>query len=127
MSPNRLVALLSPVFALAAGACSVWLAEHFPGLDVSADALEEIFIAGALAALAPALQWLYGWQKYEQREAEAQLAADKAEAGVPDVAVTVAAEEPDDFDDLDLGTDEDLDDLLAAVDGEEAEQLASRG
>ena len=43
------------------------------------------------------------------------------------MAVTVAAEEPDDFDDLDLGTDEDLDDLLAAVDGEEAEQLASRG
>ena len=98
MSPNRLVAMLTPVFALAAGACSMWLAEHFPGLNISADALEEIFIAGALAGLAPALQWLYGWQKYEAREAEAQLAAEKAEAGVPDVAVTVAAEETEEPD-----------------------------
>ena len=130
MSPNRLVALLSPFFALAAGACSVWLAEHFPGLNISADALEEIFIAGALAGLAPALQWLYGWQKYEAREAEAQLAAEKAEAGVPDVSVTVAAEEPDesdDLDDLDLGTDEDFDDLLAALDAEDAERVPAGG
>lgn len=129
MSPNRLVALLSPLFALAAGACSVWLAEHFPGLSISSDALEEIFIAGALAALAPAMQWLYGWQKYEQREAEAQLAAEKAEAGVPDVAVTVAAEsdDGDDLDDLDLGSDADLDDLLAGLDDEHAEPVPARG
>ena len=130
MSPNRLVALLSPLFALAAGACSVWLAEHFPGLSISADALEEIFIAGALAGLAPALQWLYGWQKYEAREAEAQLAAEKAEAGVPDVAVTVAAEEPEEpeeLDDLDLTSEEDFDELLAELDGEDAELMPPRG
>jgi hypothetical protein len=127
MSPNRLVALLSPLFALAAGACSVWLAEHFPGLSISADALEEIFIAGALAALAPAMQWLYGWQKYEAREFEAQLAAEKAEAGVPDVAVTVAAEEHEEFDDLDLASDEGFDELLAELDGEDAELMPPRG
>ena len=124
MTPNRIVATLTPVFALAAGACATWLAEHFPTLDVPASALEEIFIAGALAVLAPALQWLYGWQKFEAREAEAQLAADKAEAGVPDVAVQVTTDEEvdeDELDDLDLGADdEDLEAELAALEAEES-------
>jgi hypothetical protein len=122
MSPNRIVATLTPVFALAAGACATWLADHFPGINVSPDALEEIFIAGALAVLAPALQWLYGWQKHEAREANAQIAVDQAEAGIPDVAVTVTNEEPEEeedaadeaeeFEDIDLeADDEDFDDL----------------
>ena len=124
MSPNRIVAMLTPVFALAAGACATWLAEHFPTLDVPASALEEIFIAGALAVLAPALQWLYGWQKFEAREAEAQLAAEKAEAGVPDVAVMVTTDESDDeldqLDDLDLGVDDDeLEAELAALEADD--------
>jgi hypothetical protein len=124
MTPNRIVALLTPVFALAAGASATWLAEHFPTLDVPASALEEIFIAGALAVLAPALQWLYGWQKFEAREAEAQLAAEKAEAGVPDVAVRVTTDgdgvNEEKLDDLDLGADdEDLEAELAALEAEE--------
>ncbi len=124
MSPNRIVAMLTPVFALAAGACATWLAEHFPTLDVPASALEEIFIAGALAVLAPALQWLYGWQKFEAREAEAQLAAEKVEAGVPDVAVMVTTDESDDeldqLDDLDLGVDDDeLEAELAALEADD--------
>jgi hypothetical protein len=123
MTPNRIVALLTPVFALAAGASATWLAEHFPTLDVPASALEEIFIAGALAVLAPALQWLYGWQKFEAREAEAQLAAEKAEAGVPDVAVQVTTDDDvdeEELDDLDLGADdEDLEAELAALEADE--------
>jgi hypothetical protein len=124
MSPNRIVALLTPVFALAAGACATWLAEHFPTLDVPASALEEIFIAGALAVLAPALQWLWGWQKWEARQDEAQLAVDKAEAGVPDVAVQVTTDDDADdeeLDDLDLGglDDEDLEAELAELEADE--------
>jgi hypothetical protein len=123
MSPNRIVAMLTPVFALAAGACATWLAEHFPTLDVPASALEEIFIAGALAVLAPALQWLWGWQKWEARQDEAQLAVDKAEAGVPDVAVQVTTDDADDedLDDLDLGgfDDEDLEAELAELEADE--------
>jgi hypothetical protein len=70
MSPNRVVALLTPlVFAPLAGALSALVASEFPGVEVSASALEEIFIAGALIALAPAAQWLHGWQKHEAREA----------------------------------------------------------
>jgi hypothetical protein len=127
MTPNRIVAMLTPVFALAAGACATWLADHFPGINVSADALEEIFIAGAVAVIAPALQWLYGWQQHEKREAEAMIRADQAEAGIPDVAVAVtneeAAEEPtdeaeEDIEDLDLGEDEDFEGL------EDLEELA---
>lgn len=123
MSPNRIVALLTPICALAAGASATWLAEHFPTLDVPASALEEIFIAGALAVLAPALQWLYGWQKFEAREAEAQLAVEKAEAGVPDVAVQVTTDDADeeDLDDFDLGADdEDLEAELAALEVDES-------
>ena len=123
MSPNRIVALLTPICALAAGASATWLAEHFPTLDVPASSLEEIFIAGAVAVLAPALQWLYGWQKFEARQDEAQLAVDKAEAGVPDVAVQVTTDDADDedLDDLDLGgfDDEDLEAELAELEADE--------
>lgn len=124
MTPNRIVAMLTPVFAVAAGACAAWLAENFPELDIPASALEEIFIAGALAVLAPALQWLYGWQKWEAREDQARLDVEKAEAGVPDVAVQVTTDEEQDegeiLDDLDLGADEeDLEAELAALEAEE--------
>ena len=122
MSPNRIVALLTPICALAAGASATWLAEHFPTIDVPASALEEIFIAGALTVLAPALQWMLGWQKWEARQDEAQLAVEKAEAGVPDVAVQVTTDEVDeaDLEDLDLGADDDdLEAELAALDAED--------
>jgi hypothetical protein len=146
MHPNRVVASLAPVCALAAGAAATWLAEHFPGLDVPASALEEIFIAGALAVLAPALQWVYGWQQHEKREAEAELSLEKAEAGVSDVTVKVDTEETDDyFDDagldsedfdlgsddldadLDFGSDEELDAILAEADGGDLETERTTG
>ena len=120
MTPNRIVAMLTPAFALAAGACATWLADHFPGINVSSDALEEIFIAGALAVLVPAFQWLKGWQEHEKREFEAMIKADQAAAGIPDVAVSVTNEEAADettdeagvdFEDLDLGEDEGTDEL----------------
>jgi hypothetical protein len=77
MTPNRIVAILTPlVFAPLAGAVAAWVAENFPGVEVSASSFEEIFIAGALIALAPAAQWLHGWQKYEAREAAAAERAD---------------------------------------------------
>jgi hypothetical protein len=107
MSPNRIVAFLTPlVFAPLAGVVSTWAAENLPGVNVPSSAVEEIFIAGALIALAPAAQWLYGWQKHEERrELEVQAAA--ATITPPSAAVPL---EPDvdfeDFEDLD-----DLDDL----------------
>jgi hypothetical protein len=103
MSINRVVALLTPlVFAPLAGACSAWLAEHFPGTEISADQLQQVFIAGALVALAPALQWLHGWQKHEARLA----AADAAEQTAPTVFDEQPELESDDADELDGDDDE---------------------
>ena len=96
MTPNRIVAVLTPiVFAPAAGAISAWVAKHAPGVELSTQDLTNIFIAGALVALAPAAQWLHGWQKYEQREAETERAV--AVAGAPALAAPVFEEqEPED-------------------------------
>jgi len=112
MSLNRIVALLTPlVFAPLAGVITTWAAENLPGVNVPPNAVEEIFIAGALIALAPAAQWLHGWQKWEARQADTLLAAATgfgvatAVAAVPVEEVAVAEEE------LELEDFEDLDDL----------------
>jgi hypothetical protein len=130
MTPNRIVAILTPlVFAPAAGAASAWLANHFPGVDIRPNDLQTVFIAGALIALAPAAQWLHGWQKYEARQADAEQAIELANAN----AIAVQASELDapelDFDgaafdqlgDVD-GVDADLD--LLAADGEPTSTLS---
>jgi hypothetical protein len=116
MNPNRIVAVLTPlVFAPLAGAVAAWLAEHFPGVEVDQGALQEIFIAGALIALAPAAQWLHGWQKYEARQAELErdLVLANAAAQPP-----VAADEAEDEDAEDLSALDELDELaeLAELD-----------
>ena len=122
MAPNRVVALLTPLlFAPLAGAVAAWLAEHFPGFQVDKSALEEVFIAGALIALAPAAQWLSGWQKYEARQAELERdvalanAAHPAEVSAGSVGPAVAdpgLHELDALDDLDaLDELEELDEL----------------
>jgi hypothetical protein len=120
MTPNRIVALITPVCALAAGWAASWLAEHVPGLDISQENLQAVFIAGAVTVLAPALHWLHGWQKWEVRNEEAIAAAAH---GFPDQTPVVddggATEElleDDDFEDL-LDIDE-FDD----VDLEDAEE-----
>jgi hypothetical protein len=97
MSPNRIVAVLTPlVFAPLAGVAATWAAKNLPGVDVPPDKIEQIFIAGALIALAPALQWLHGWQKYEQRRDEAVTAANDSVALAP-VAIAAAPRDEIEF------------------------------
>lgn len=120
-TPGRLVATLTPlVFAPLAGAISVLIAEHAPGLDIDSDQLQQIFIAGALIAFGKAGLWLKGWQDYEKTQ----------EAGPADVLNDVALEasmdvEPEDAVDLDEeaaladGMDPDEDD----VDDDDGEPL----
>ena len=102
MYPNRVVAFLTPlVFAPAAGGVSAWLANHFPGVDVSQGQLQEIFIAGALIALAPAAQWLHGWQKFEAQKAQSEQAIEaRAEAAAAAPLAPTEFEEPVEFDEL---------------------------
>lgn len=138
MSPNRIVALITPVCALAAGWAASWLAENVPGFNVSADSLQAVFVAGALSVLAPALHWLHGWQKFEARQSEAErlallsdasatAPADVGDAGFEDLELAEDTTEDledlegfEDLDDLDL---EELEDELAL---EDAEPLSPR-
>ena len=96
MSPNRIVAVLTPlVFAPLAGVIATWAAKNLPGVDIPPDKIEQIFIAGALIALAPAAQWLHGWQRYEQRREDAVSAANTGFAlAVGGVAAPPVAIEP---------------------------------
>jgi hypothetical protein len=118
MTPNRVVALFTPVFAAAAGAVATWLAENFPGLNLDPDRLEEVFIAGAVVALAPALQWLHGWQKYEAREAEAAKEIAVAHAVAAEQQVEPGVEDESVYDELGL-----FDELDEFDEAEELEEL----
>jgi hypothetical protein len=72
VSPNRLVALLTPiVFAPLAGSIAVLAARYLPGVEIDQSSLQAIFIAGATIAFGKAALWLKGWQDWEKRQAEA--------------------------------------------------------
>ena len=86
MPPNRIVALLTPFAALAAGAASTWLADNVSGLDLQAGQLEAIFLAGLAAVLAPAAQFLYGAQKSERHEQELEREALEADREAAELA-----------------------------------------
>ena len=133
MTLNRLVVLLTPlVFAPAAGWAASAIAKYAPGVDIAQDDIQKVFIAGALIALAPAAQWLHGWQKHEARQAAAEQAVETGLASggdAPALAATAAAPEfdggDDDFDalaELDQFGEDDLEDddldALLADDGE---------
>ena len=120
MPPNRMVALLTPVVALAAGGAATWLADNL-GIQVDATELQAIFVAAIVAVLAPAAQWLYGSQKFERHQAELEQLALKADtesaerATEADMEAAIGAYE-DEADDGDYDEDDDDGD-----DGEYAE------
>lgn len=120
MSPNRVVAVLTPlVFAPLAGAIATWIADNLPGAEISASSLEEVFIGGALIALAPAAQWLHGWQKYEARKAEQEHAVELATAP----AVAAAAATAPAIEEFDAAEAEGLEDLAELEDMEDFDEL----
>jgi hypothetical protein len=106
MQPNRIVALITPFCALAAGWVASWIAQNFPNADISKESLQAVFIGGMLAVIAPAAQWLHGWQKYEERQAETDRIAIVADA----ITAEPELEESEDVFDEDLGA-EDFDEL----------------
>jgi hypothetical protein len=118
MSLNRIVALLTPlVFAPLAGVISTWAAENLPGVNIPAGEVEKIFIAGALIALAPAVQWLHGWQKWEARKDGELAVAAATLVGAPVIAEVMPPPEPEpelaeeDLEDFDLDELDELDDF----------------
>ena len=120
MSLNRIVAVLTPlVFAPLAGAVTAWLAEHAPGVEVSESSVEEIFIAGALIGLAPAAQWLHGWQKWEARQDAHETAVDVANAAGQQLSMAAGFAADEEQEQFGAATDEALDEL-EDFDGDEA-------
>lgn len=110
MPPNRMVALLTPVVALAAGGAATWLADNL-GIQVEASELQAIFVAAIVAVLAPAAQWLYGSQKYERHQAELEQLALKADteaaARVTEADMEAAIEYEDEAGESDYDEDDD--------------------
>jgi hypothetical protein len=124
MTPNRIVAVLTPlVFAPLAGACAAWLAKHFPGIKVSQNDLQSIFIAAAVIALAPALQWLHGWQKYEARQDEHEHEIAMLGAGTAAPQALAPQTDLGDLGDLEALGDDDFADLDNLADGFDDELL----
>jgi hypothetical protein len=117
MSLNRIVALLTPFAATAAGAAAVWLGDEL-GVRVDAGELQQLFIAGALLVVVPAAQWLHGWQKFEARQSDLERDLVLANATVP-VAAAGAAVDPWEWEE---GDEVEADDELSAL--EELEELA---
>lgn len=104
MPPNRIVALFTPVVAVAAGGAAAWLADNV-GLDISSGQLQAVFIAGLAAVLAPAAQWLHGFQKFEVHQQDLDREALAADAEAAALASAV-----DDDDEYDVEYDDDYDD-----------------
>ena len=122
MPANRIVALLTPVIALAAGGTATWLADNL-GLHVSQSELQAVFVAGLLAVLAPSAQWLHGFQKYEGRQQELDDAALRADADAAAPASAVDDGSYDDYDDDENGVDEEYE--AARDEAEEPETVSA--
>ena len=69
---NRIVTALTPILFVPA---SGWLATKGAdlGFDLTSDQYLAAFVVGGGAAVAAALKWLDGWQKYERAKADPDL------------------------------------------------------
>jgi hypothetical protein len=82
MSLNRIVVLLTPVFAALAGWLTEWVAQHFPGTpNLDKGQLTVLFVAGATFAFGKAALWLHGWQKHEAYELHAAASVPPVDPG----------------------------------------------
>jgi hypothetical protein len=60
------VAILTPIFALAAGWVAGLVAEIIPGVDLDRGQIVAFMIAATTAVLGVGWKWLQGWQQHEQ-------------------------------------------------------------
>jgi hypothetical protein len=88
--PNRVIAILAPILAPVVGAFSSWLASKWP--DIPKSDLNTVYLAGAIVAVAPALQFMHGQLKWDIQQDTKQE--------VEDVAGAVVTPDADQFADL---------------------------
>jgi hypothetical protein len=69
---GRFVALLTPVFVVAAGWVAGAVAMAVPGAHLDQTQLVTFMVIGATGALTSGLKWLHGWQQHERLVAESK-------------------------------------------------------
>jgi hypothetical protein len=67
---GRFVAILTPVFAVAAGWLAGVVAKAVPGAHLDQAELVSFMVAASASAIAAAWKWLQGWQQHEQLVAD---------------------------------------------------------
>jgi uncharacterized membrane protein len=65
----RIVTILTPFFAMAAGWLAAWVADH-TGMQLNEAEITAFMVAVALSALGAAWKWLTGWQQHERLVAQ---------------------------------------------------------
>lgn len=93
ITAGRVVAFLTPVFAAGSAALTPWLVKY-TGLHLTSTQVDALAVAGATAALAPALTWLHGNSLWERAQAEFKAYAPKVEAEVSKVETGADTADP---------------------------------
>jgi hypothetical protein len=88
---SRFVAILTPVFAVAAGWLAGVIAQAVPGAHLDQNQVVAFMTAAAVSAIAAGWKWLQGWQQHEALVAQGKDVPVKA--GPPE-AVTAAVSVP---------------------------------
>jgi len=84
---GRGVALLTPVFAIAAGWIAGVIAHLVPGANLDQTQIVAFMIAVSTSALTAAWKWLQGWQQHESLVAQG-LAPPRKQAPTPKKATS---------------------------------------
>ncbi len=75
---GRIVAIITPFFALAAGWLAGVVAKAVPGVNLDKGQIVAFMVAVSTAALTSGWKWLQGWQQHEQNVAAGISPAVKA-------------------------------------------------
>lgn len=78
MSIERVVAVLTPIFAALAAWLTGLIGAHFPGVHIDSSQIVALEIAGFTGATAAALKWLHGRQKFVAFTDDAKKTLDDA-------------------------------------------------
>lgn len=89
---GRLVAIFTPVFAIAAGWFAGLIAQAVPGAHLDQNQIVAFMTAAAVSAITAGWKWLQGWQQHEARVA--QGADVPVKAGPPAAAGPLATAAP---------------------------------
>lgn len=87
---GRFVALLSPLFAIAAGWLAGVVATKVPGAQLNQTQVASFMVAASTTALTATWKWLAGWQQHEQLVSQGAVSPRKvANASAPSKTSTV--------------------------------------